>query len=524
MFPEFVKSLLKAEAYPHPVGEIELVQTHISYVFLTGSFVYKIKKPVDLGFLDFTTLEKRKCYCEREVSLNKRLSPAIYLSHVPVTTDGRQFHVGGPGEVIEYAVKMRQMPEDRMMNVLIREGKVERRIIEGIVSKLVPFFASAATGPDIDFYGEIPQVSFNVEEDFIQTEAYIGRAITREQFEAIRRYAFSFLEAKADLFEERIRSGRVRDGHGDLHSGNICIADDVYIYDCIEFNERFRYEDVASDIAFLAMDLDFNGLADLSRYFVGRFVELSGDDSLMSVLNFYKCYRAYVRGKIHCFSADSEEIDEKQRQHSLSLARRYFDLAYYYAAGERRPSLYVFFGPIAGGKSTLSRRFGETLGIIPLNSDRVRKELAGLRPTDKRPEAFGQGIYSPEFSRLTYARLREEAEAWLKSGASVILDAAYGSRTERTAVADIAQRLSVPHCFIYCHCSENETKARLERRAKNATAVSDGRWEIYLEQARVFDPPEEIPRDRFLDVITDGPKDKVLASVRRLCPVSMQFG
>lgn len=522
MLPEFVKGLLRPEAYSHPVDEIELIQTHISYVFLTGDFVYKIKKPVDFGFLDFTTLEKRKYFCEREIVLNRRLSPDIYLDVEPITTDGGHFFMNGPGEVMEYAVKMRQMPQDRMMGALIKENKVDRKVIDGIVEKLVPFYEKAATGPDIDFYGEIPQVRFNIEEDFTQTEGYIGRTLTKERFETIKDYSLSFFEKNADLFKERIRSRRIRDGHGDLYSANICIADDVYIYDCIEFNERFRYGDVACDIAFLAMDLDFYHLADLSKYFIDRFVKLSDDHSLRDILDFYKCYRAYVRGKIHSFSANREEMDEEVRIRSLSTAKRYFDLAYRYAGGKKRPMLLMFFGLIASGKSTLAKALGDKLNIVPLSSDQIRKKIAGIQPTERKLEAFEKGIYSPVFSDLTYAKLREEAQSRLEMGESVILDASYRYQSERIALIKMAEELSIPYCFIYCHCPEAETKARLERRAKDTKAVSDGRWEIYQRQIETFDQPEEIPPGRLLQVDTSQTVARTIAHILRSCPEDMR--
>lgn len=517
MLPEFIQSLLRPEAYPHPVGDIKVIQTHISYVLMTGQFVYKIKKPVNLGFLDFTTLDRRRYYCEREVWLNKRLAPAIYDRVVGVTSDG-QSYIEGPGEVIEYAVKMLQMPEDRMMDRLIKEGKLTQLMVEQIVQKLVPFYVKAAAGPEIDFYGEPSQIGFNLEENFRQTEAYVGRALSRECFETIREYSLSTLDSKADLFKDRIKSKKIRDGHGDLYSANICIADDVYVYDCIEFNERFRYADIASDVAFLAMDLDFHGLHYLSTYFTDRFAQLSDDHPLGAILDFYKCYRAYVRGKVHCLSADGKDMEQEGRERALFTAQKYFGLAYQYAGIPKKPTLWVLFGPIAGGKSSLARELGHRLNVVPLNSDRVRKQLAGLQPTDKRPEAFGQGIYSSEFSRHTYARLFEEAEASLKRGKSVILDASFSSKSYRKEAISLAERLEVPYCFVYCYCSETETKARLARRAKNAEAVSDGRWEIFLEQAKNFEPPDEIAKDHLICIATDGPKERVRAQLFEGCP------
>ena len=517
MLPEFIESLLRPEAYPHPAGQIRLVQTHISYIILTGGFVYKIKKPVNFGFLDFTTLDKRKYFCEREVILNKRLSPEIYLGIEPVTAAESGYRVGGSGEPIEYAVKMRQMPQDRMMDALIKKNEIQKSMIDRIVEKLVPFYERAAVGPGIDFYGEIPQIRFNVEENFIQVQSYISRALSEKRFKAIQSYALSFLKDKASLFQERIRSKKIRDGHGDLYSANICIAEDVHIYDCIEFNERFRYGDIASDLAFLAMDLDFHHLPDLSNYLVNRYMQISRDCSLAGVLDFYKCYRACVRGKIHCFSADSREIEDEQRDRSLSAARRYFELARFYADGRGRPILLVVFGLIASGKSTLAESLGKRLNTVPLSSDLTRKELAGIGPTDKRPEAFGRGIYGSEFSKLTYRTLRERARKKIEAGESVILDAAYGKRNERMVVAEMAEELDIPYCFIYCHCPQGETKIRLEERARSPEAISDGRWEIFLEQARTFENPDEIPADHLLRISTDANPDELASGILESC-------
>ncbi len=255
--PGFISALLQSDIYDHPAENIKLVQTHISFVLLAGDFVYKFKKPVDFGFLDFSTLEKRQYCCEQELILNRRLCPEIYLGLVTITREGDGFALNGSGEVVEYGVKMARMPEDRMMVNLIRTGQVAREQIDALVDVLVPFYRQADRSEEIDGFGTAESVAVNVLENFEQTESFIGGgAVSREQFERISAWAKKFL-ARKQLFSDRIQGGYIRDCHGDLYSANICLADKVYIYDCIEFNRRFRYCDVASDIAFLAMDLDF---------------------------------------------------------------------------------------------------------------------------------------------------------------------------------------------------------------------------------------------------------------------------
>lgn len=329
--PSFIKALLEPSIYKHDATDLRLVQTHISFVLLAGDYVYKFKKPVDFGFLDFSTLEKRKHCCEQELVLNRRLCPEIYLDLITVNKEKEEFSLNGDGEVVEYGVKMARMPEEKMMVNIIRSGQLERTHIDNLVSVLVPFYEKADRSEEIDKFGTADAVGVNVLENFDQTKDFVGNnSLSRQQFDTISSYAREFL-ARSDKFEERISNGKIRDCHGDMYSANICLADKVYIYDCIEFNQRFRYCDVASDVAFLAMDLDFWGLEELSNYCINSFVNLSGDNGLAGMLDFYKCYRAYVRGKIGLFTASDPAVDEVVRQQNLEAAGKYFKLAERYA-------------------------------------------------------------------------------------------------------------------------------------------------------------------------------------------------
>ncbi len=327
--PEYIRFLMEDNPFPHPAADVKLVQTHISYVVLAGDFVYKFKKPVDFGFLNFTTLEKRKYYCEQELVLNRRLCPSIYEGLVTINQDGDALSLNGSGDAIEYGIKMVRMPEERMMANVIKAGQLTEKMLDDIVDILAPFYEKADKAAQE--FGTPESVGVNVLENFDQTRDFIGsNALSQEQFDTISRYSRDFL-AQSEMFARRINDGKIRDCHGDLYSANICLADQVYIYDCIEFNERFRYTDVAADVAFMAMDLDFWHLEDLSRRFIDRFVEVSGDEGLRDMLDFYKCYRAYVRGKIGLFTAHAPEVDEAARQQALDQAGKYFDLALKYA-------------------------------------------------------------------------------------------------------------------------------------------------------------------------------------------------
>jgi len=330
--PSFVEFLQRKENYPHPVDKVTLVQTHISFVFLAGDFVYKFKKLVDFGFLNFSTLEKRKYFCEQELQLNRRLCPDLYEGLVTLNVDEDSLCLNGEGEVVEYGICMARMPEEKMMGRVVRAGNLTRTHLDGIIEQLVPFYTQAAGDGEIPEFGLAQSVAVNVLENFEQTEAFVGQgALSRNQFELISTWAKEFLSHE-DRFQARIDAGKIRDCHGDMHSANICLADPIYIFDCIEFNERFRYTDVAADVAFLAMDLDFHGEEELSNYFIEQFIERSGDIGLLEMLNFYKCYRTYVRAKIALFTASDPAVDEKTKAACIEQAKQHFLLAEKYAA------------------------------------------------------------------------------------------------------------------------------------------------------------------------------------------------
>jgi aminoglycoside phosphotransferase family enzyme len=351
--------LLEAKAYDHDPAGVDMVQTHISWVFLAGDLVYKLKKPVDFGFLDFTTLDKRAFFCREEVRLNRRLAPDIYLGVAEIVRDAEGHYAvrepGSGGEVVDYAIKMKRLPGEGMMKDRLDRGEVDEKTMDGIAALLADFYRRAETGGGINRFGQPEVIRFNTDENFSQTGDYVGLALDRRRFEAIRDYTGAFLNDRRELLARRIDGGYIRDCHGDLHMGNICLGEKIWVFDCIEFNERFRFSDIASDLAFLAMDLDYHGRPELGRRLIDRYIELSGDRELPEVLDFYKCYRAYVRGKISCFSFDQAGVPLKEREHALDAARRYFALAYGYAGGKKRPRMYVFFGLMASGKTSWAR-------------------------------------------------------------------------------------------------------------------------------------------------------------------------
>jgi aminoglycoside phosphotransferase family enzyme len=328
--PEFITYFLNPDHFNHPVDEVKLVQTHISFVLIAGDFVYKFKKPVNFGFLDFSTLEKRKFYCEEELRLNRRLCEEIYLETLTVNKTPDGFCFAGEGEIVEHCLKMKRMDLNQMMGDVIGRGELTNDMLDQIATTLNDFYNQANAHLDVHEFGTAQAVAGNVLENFDQTEAFIGGdALSRQQFADIKRFSLEFLKQE-QLFLDRARD-HLKDCHGDLYSANICLGEKIYIFDCIEFNERFRFSDVAADVAFLAMDLDFLGLPDQSEYFIKSFIKVTDDQTLMTMLPFYKCYRAYVRGKIGLFTAGDPNVDPETAKICTANAKKYFALAHAYA-------------------------------------------------------------------------------------------------------------------------------------------------------------------------------------------------
>ena len=327
---QVVEALMKPEAYGEETGQVELKQTHISFVFLTKNFCYKVKKAVNFEFLDFSTLEKRRFFCKKELVLNKRLCEDMYLEVVPINKSD-VIKVNGEGETIEYAVKMNRIPAEKIMTQLLEEGKVDKVLVARMAKILAEFHLKAKTSKRISAFGSLPMIEANCRENFQQTEVFVGKTISQKNFKLIRDRVEEFMQENAAFFAKRVSDNRVRECHGDVHSGNIFVADRIYIFDAIEFNDRFSHCDVASEIAFFAMDLDFKNRSDLASFFVEKYIEYSGDFGLAKVLQFYKCYRAYVRGKVISFKLNDPTVGDKEKNEAKIVAGAYFELAMKYA-------------------------------------------------------------------------------------------------------------------------------------------------------------------------------------------------
>lgn len=340
MINRVLQALQKPESYDEDVKEIRLIQTHISFVFLTGDYVYKIKKPVNFGFLDFTTLEKRKFYCEEEMRVNKALVGDIYLGVVPIveTPEGR-IKVNDMGRVVEYAVKMIQLPQSAIMSNLLKENNIYKKDVAEIAKLVADFHSTANIGEEINKYGSYEQIMTNWTQNFEQTENLTVEYLDKEKYLELKDRVINFMDSNKELFERRVREGKIRECHGDLHSGNIFIVrrpgklykSGIYIFDAIEFFKGFSCSDVLADIAFLSMDLEFNGRDYLDKSFIDAYFEFSDEEKLENLLDFYKCYRAFVRMKVTGFMLFDENVDEEEKIEIRGLVKKYFELAGKYA-------------------------------------------------------------------------------------------------------------------------------------------------------------------------------------------------
>lgn len=506
--------LKDSASYPYHPASVRLVQTHASFVAIASPYVYKVKKPVDFGFLDFSTLAKRKHFCEQEVALNRRLCGSIYEGVVPIhqAGDGLSFEGGGP--VVEYAVKMQELAPEGFLDRLLARDAVGQEEIDRIGEALVAFYRSQSSPLAVAAWGRIEKLRVSTDENFDQTAPFVGDLLPRAGFEAIRQFTDAFYTNRRALLERRRRDGYIRDCHGDLHAEHIHLSErSVCIYDCIEFNERFRYIDVASDIAFLAMDLHFNGHPELSRYLVRRVAAALGDDDMPALLPFYACYRAYVRGKVELLRSEEDEVPSAEQAASRDRSRRYFQLALQYAVTGGGPLVVVVMGQVGTGKSTVAEALAGLLGWEVVSSDRTRKTLAGV-PLCKRGTASERThLYSHEQTQQTYAALSDQALLNARAGRSTLLDATYGSPAHRSMLRRTLQEARIPYVFIEMVAPASVVRARLRQREGATGLLSDARLEDFdLLNAR-YEAPTAADDTHLLVVSTEPTLEQTLVFI-----------
>ncbi|AIR88169.1 AAA family ATPase [Pseudomonas cremoricolorata] len=507
MSQALINALHNSALYPHAVEGFHVIETHISWVLLTGTYAYKIKKPMNFGFLDFTQLEQRRHFCHEELRLNQRLTSDVYLEVLPITGSAEAPVIGGEGEVIEYALKMRQFPQDQMLSTLQANGELTADHIDQMARQIAQFHLNAPRVGDENPLGTPESAMAPVEQNFEQIRPFLSEAADLQQLDNLQAWARSTYERLYPLLQARKADGFIRECHGDIHLGNATVIDgNVVIFDCIEFNEPFRMTDVYADTAFLVMDLEDRGLKWLARRFISQYLELTGDYQGLELLNFYKAYRALVRAKVALFSL-SPEADGLQRATTLRTYRNYANLAESYSAIPSR-LLAITHGVSAVGKSHVALRLVESLGAVRVRSDVERKRL------------FGQGLYDQDASNATYARLHTLAGIILKAGLPVVLDATYLQQQQRQAAAQIASDTGVPFLILDCQAPEAVIVSWLEQRQAENVDPSDATLEVVKAQQASREPLDE--REQLqckrVDTHQSSSVDQLIEQIRQRLP------
>jgi uncharacterized protein len=501
--PRLIQQMLQPDFYPHPVQEpIQLLQTHISYVFLTGKYAYKVKKPINFGFLDFTSLEKRRYFCHEELRLNRRLSPDLYLAVLPIVENAGKYQLeieGAVQTVADYALKMRQFPQEMLLSHLFQDGKLTPEIIQQLAKQVAAFHTNAITNPEVTAYGSIASVQrVDTNNQAISAE-FIGTSQTQAQLEETRAFTTQFFEQHADWFVRRQTDGKIRECHGDLHLNNVCLFQDkIQIFDCIEFNQEFRNIDAIYDVAFLVMDLEFRGRIDLANLLLNTYLEQTGDYWGALLLPLYLCMRAYIRGNVNSLALNDPMIATSEKKAFLQRARAYYRQAWDYTqrplgAGrsldaKRSPSHLILMSGLSGsGKSTVARQLAQKLNAIHLRSDAVRKHLAAipLHQRGDRGGEVGSGIYTPEMTQKTYSTLLELGVLLCQQGWPVILDAKYDLIALRQPVLNAAIAAQIPITIVECTAPVEVLRDRLNRRTND---ITDATAELLNSQIAAAEP------------------------------------
>jgi len=525
LLPPLVCAMLKPAFYPHRPSRVRLVQTHISWVFLAGDRVYKVKKPVDFGFLDFSTLRKRAQACRREVELNRRLAPGLYLGVVPVfehhavtaprptlSRAGRGtdsvYSLRPPGRIVDYAVVMRLLPQERLLTTLLARGAADAADLRRVARRIAVFHAQTAEAAPR--WRRVAVLADRLRENFRQTVPFLEQTVSGGDFLLVWDYNHDFLERRRPLLEKRAREGRIRDGHGDLHAEHIVIERArVRVYDCIEFSDRLRQGDVAADIAFLYMDLLHHRRPDLATALTDEYLRRSGDWEVRLLIPFYACYRAVVREKVESFRLADPGLTASHKRAAARRATSYFRLARELARRDARPRLILVGGLPGSGKSTIARSLAGRIGADSFASDLLRKELSGAEPAERLTAAIGAGIYGAGMTELTYRELLVQAERQLRGGRSVVLDATFGRAVDRRRAAALARDVGGVLVAVECRCPVRTTRERLASRTRPGyKGPSDAGWEVYQSMRRTFAPWPEAVR-----VDTTKPQEQCLAAI-----------
>lgn len=458
-----IEQMQKLSFYPHSVTKpIEIIHTHASIIFLTGKYVYKLKKPVNFGFLDYSTLAKRKYFLEEELRLNQKTSPQLYLAVIPIVNRNNNLSLEGVGNIVEHTLQMYQFPQENLFANLLADNKLSNNRLIELGKVVADFHHTADTNEHISSFGTVASIREAIEQNYLQSQKYLDVVQTQGQLEATKAYTDYFLNERKDLFNTRIQQHKIRECHGDLHLKNICLwQNKIQLFDRIEFNESFRFVDTFYDIAFIVMDLDAQFKPDLANAFLNSYLEYTGDWTGLLLLPFYLSRQAYVRAKVNSFLLDDLEVGTAIKEQAKKTACDYYQQAYQYTQA-KSGNLILMSGLSGSGKSTVARYLAKKQGAIHLRSDAVRKHLAGVSIDElSRDKDY---LYSTEMTQKTYNRLLELGLLLAKEGFTVILDAKYDQLIHRQTAISQANNQGIPLKIVQCHAPLSVLCDRLNKR------------------------------------------------------------
>lgn len=510
------RNLMRPDAFSHPADHLECIETHISWVILAGEYAYKLKKPLDLGFLDFSTPALRRAACEEELRLNRRTAPELYLEVVAVRGTEACPRIGGDGPILDHAVRMRRFDQSFLFGNLLAHDALTVELIDRLAAHVADFHAAAAVAGPANGYGTLDAVRAPVRQNFDQIRERIDSPELLAQLEDIASWSETEGERLADEFGARLVGGQVRECHGDLHLGNLTlVADEPRLFDAIEFNPSLRWTDVIADVAFLVMDLLAHSRADLASRFLNAYLERNGDYAGLPVLRYYLVYRAMVRAKIAAIRLG--QVDGTAREAELDEFRRYLDLAVTCAL-PAHAYLLIACGLSGSGKTTASMRLVACRGVIRLRSDVERKRLFGMPAEARSRSSPGGGIYSDDAGERTYARLAALAARVVASGYPVLVDATFLKGEQRQRFRQLAAELGVPGVVLHFDAALDILRERVARRAALASDASEADVAVLESQLARFEPPGRDAAEAVLRVPTDtGPDwDALLPELDRM--------
>ncbi|MEL4895860.1 bifunctional aminoglycoside phosphotransferase/ATP-binding protein [Crocosphaera sp. Alani8] len=471
-----INHLEKPHSYPHAVQTpIKVIQTHISVIFLTGNYAYKIKKPVDFGFLDYSNLEKRQHFLNQELTMNQAIAPDIYSEVLPITLENEQVKIAGEGEIIEYVLKMNQFPQDSLLINLFKAGKLEKHHLEELGKIVAKFHRETKIDDYIKSFGDIEVIKQSIDENYKITEKYIGNVQTEKQYQETRKFTDNYFEKKQEYFKQRQKENKIRECHGDLHLKNICLFNNkIQLFDRIEFNEEFRYVDLMCDVAFTVMDLDARNRQDLSNIFLNTYLERTGDWRGLQVLPVYLSRQAYVRAKVNSMMLDDPNISEENHQKAQQEAKNYYHLAWQYTQ-RNQGKIIIMSGLSGSGKTTVAKYIAENINAILIRSDAVRKHLGNI----SLDETGNSELYSQEMNEKTYQTLIKLGEIVAKAGFNVILDAKFDRHQWRKPIIEIVKKHNISLTILSCYTPVETLSDRLSNRKGD---ISDATFDLLQQQ------------------------------------------